>query len=48
VEELNQKLKDMEAALDQSTQTGKADFVLRSEIDRLQNELQVLHLFIDS
>ncbi|CAG8544721.1 12583_t:CDS:10, partial [Rhizophagus irregularis] len=41
VEDLNQKLKDMETALDHSTQTGKADFVLRTEIDRLQNELQI-------
>jgi protein HOOK3 len=40
VEDLSQKLKDMETALDQSTQTGKADFVLKSEIDRLQNELK--------
>ncbi|CAB4379078.1 unnamed protein product [Rhizophagus irregularis] len=40
VEDLNQKLKDMETALDHSTQTGKADFVLRTEIDRLQNELK--------
>uniref|UniRef100_A0A1D1XD97 Protein Hook n=1 Tax=Anthurium amnicola TaxID=1678845 RepID=A0A1D1XD97_9ARAE len=40
VEDLSQKLKDMETALDQSTQSGKADFVLRSEIDRLQNELK--------
>ncbi|GBB98443.1 hypothetical protein RclHR1_03230001 [Rhizophagus clarus] len=40
VEDLNQRLKDMETALDHSAQTGKADFVLRTEIDRLQNELK--------
>jgi hypothetical protein len=36
----------METALDHSAQTGKADFVLRTEIDRLQNELQVLYYII--
>jgi hypothetical protein len=39
MDDLNQRLKDMETALDQATRTGKADFALKAEIDRLQNDL---------
>ncbi|CAG8608544.1 1048_t:CDS:10 [Acaulospora morrowiae] len=38
-EELNQKLKELEYAIAQSSQNGKADFLLKTEIDNLRHEL---------
>lgn len=41
IEEKNQRLKDMEITISQSSQMGKSDHQMRVEIDNLRHELQV-------
>ncbi|OZJ06366.1 hypothetical protein BZG36_00750 [Bifiguratus adelaidae] len=38
-EELKQRLKDMEDAVAQAQQTGKSDFIMRTEIDHLKQDI---------
>lgn len=41
-EDLKTRLKDMDEAITQANNTGKADFVMRTEIDHLKQDLYVV------